>query len=189
MKNPIATITMDYGAVITIELLPEQAPNTVNSFIFLAGKGAYNSHAIQRIVPGYVVDASYNAFGKDYCKYLIKNEARPSDEPGAVKIDPGVIAMGGYDGDIAGGEFFFPLEYHKKLDGNYPVFGIVTSGMEEILRWATLPLRKLTFPGKPAIEVNEPLEPLVIKSVCIETFGVDYPPPTMLEMKTRPLTW
>ena len=187
MNNPVATIIMENGAVIELELLPELAPNTVNSFIFLASSGAFDGHAIQRIVPGYVADMSYDAFGKDICKYLIANEARASSEPGGVKIEPGTIAMGGYDGEIAGGEFFFPLAYHEKLDGNYPVFGKVTAGIEEIMRWETVPLS--VVPLDPAIEVNEPVEPIVIRSVHVDTFGVEYPEPSRLPMINRPPNW
>ena len=39
VKNPIVTITMEDGKVMTAELYPEKAPNTVNNFISLANKG------------------------------------------------------------------------------------------------------------------------------------------------------
>ena len=188
-NKPVTTIAMENGSLITVELYPELAPNTVNSFIFLANNGAFDSHAIQRIVPGYVVDMSYDAFGKDICKYLIANEARASGKPNAIKIEPGVVAMGGYDGEIAGGEFFFPLAYHEKLDGNYPVFGKIISGLEEIFRWESVPLKCVSLPKDPDVEVHEPLEPLVVKSICVETFGVNYPPPEKLKMTKRPPNW
>lgn len=37
--NPIATLHLKNGKKIVIELLPESAPNTVNSFIYVASKG------------------------------------------------------------------------------------------------------------------------------------------------------
>ncbi|HAW70072.1 MAG TPA: peptidylprolyl isomerase, partial [Firmicutes bacterium] len=36
MKNPVATIELDNGGIITAELYPDKAPNTVNNFIALA---------------------------------------------------------------------------------------------------------------------------------------------------------
>lgn len=39
MKHPIATLHMANGADIVIELLPESAPNTVNSFLCAASHG------------------------------------------------------------------------------------------------------------------------------------------------------
>jgi len=182
--NPIAAITMRSGARIVIELRPDAAPNTVMSFISLAGKGAFDNHRIQRIVPGYVADMSYDAFGKECCKYLIANEA-----PNGISVEPGVIAMGGYGGDIAGGEFFFPLARSEKLDGHYPAFGIIKSGLDEVLSWGELPLRPVPYPADPSVVVNEPISPLVIERVRVDTFGVVYPEPVKKEMVRRPPSW
>lgn len=188
-QRPIAAITMENGAMITIELYPEEAPNTVNSFISLANKGLFNRHAIQRIVPGYVVDVSYTAFGRDACKYLIANESRSHGVENRIRVEPGVIAMGGYGNGIAGGEFFFPLAYHEKLDGSYPAFGRVLTGLEEIFRWERLPLRPVAYPEDPGIVVNEPVSPLVISTVLVDTFGAVYPEPIKLQMEKRPPGW
>ena len=189
-QDPIATIRMENGAEIVIRLCPSEAPNTVNSFISLSNRGLFDGHAIQRIVPGYVVDASYNAFGQEACKYLIANESRSHGVPNNLKMEPGVIAMGGYGEDgIAGGEFFFPLAYHEKLDGNYPAFGVILSGLEEILHWEQAPLRPVPYPQDPTIVINEPVSPIVIASVRVETFGISYPEPVKLPMRNRPPSW
>ena len=66
--NPIATIYMENGAKIVIELLPQAAPNTVNSFLFAALGGYLDHHAIERIVPGNWIDMSYTAFGQEACR-------------------------------------------------------------------------------------------------------------------------
>ena len=189
-KRPVATIRMETGAEIIIELYPEAAPNTVRSFISLANKGAFDNHAIERIVPGYVVDASYTAFGKEECKYLINNESPSNGFPSSIKIEPGVIAMGGYgELGIAGGEFFFPLAKSEKLDGNYPAFGKVISGLNDIMSWEGLPLRPVPLGDDLGIVINEPLTPLVIKSICVQTFGITYPEPVKLEMTEKPPNW
>lgn len=190
MNKPRATILMENGKKIVIELEPTEAPNTVNSFLYLAKKGCFNHYAIQRIVPGYVVDVSYSAFGKEECKYLIANESRSKGVPNQIKIEPGVIAMGGYgEAGIAGGEFFFPLDYHEKLDGNYPGFGYVIEGLEEIKRWETVELIPVPYPQDPSIEINRPAEPIIIKEVFIETFGIMYPEPVKLETDYLPPSW
>ena len=62
-------------------------------------------------------------------KYLIANESRRrAISQSALRVEPGVIAMGGYPQGIAGGEFFFPLDYFEKLDGHYPAFGVILEG-------------------------------------------------------------
>ena len=71
--HPTATLHMTNGSKIVIELLPEAAPNTVNSFIYAASRGFMDHHAIQRIVPGNWVDVTYQAFGHKECQYLIPN--------------------------------------------------------------------------------------------------------------------
>ena len=42
MSNPIVTVTLENGQVMTGELYPEKAPNTVNNFIALANSGFYD---------------------------------------------------------------------------------------------------------------------------------------------------
>ncbi len=183
MKNPIAYIFMENKEEIIIELYPDFAPNTVNSFIYLANNGYFNNHKIERIVPGYVVDISYTAFGREECKYLIENEAKISNIP----AKPGFIGMGGYDDGISGGEFFFPLSFNEKIDGNYPIFGKVIQNWEEIKRWENVPLKKVI--QNFGIEINEPIKPIVIKEVKVETFGQEYPLPIKKSVKAFPENW
>ena len=58
MKHPIAKMYTGQG-VITIELFPEYAPNTVASFIWAARQNMYKERLIKRIVPGFVLQPSY----------------------------------------------------------------------------------------------------------------------------------
>ena len=188
-KNPIACITMENNVEILIELIPEEAPNTVKSFIYLAQKGCFDNYAIQRVVPGYVVDISYSAFGKEACKFLIANESISHGYANKIEMKPGVIAMGGYQNGIAGGEFFFPLAVNEKLTGNYPAFGKIIKGMEEIRRWEKVELKPVFLENEPDIVVNEPKEAIIIKKVEVDTFGISYDPPEKLEGVKLPLNW
>ena len=83
--NPKATLHMANGSKVVIELLPEHAPNTVNSFIFAAKNGYLDNHTIERIVPGSWIDMSYTAFGHKECQYLIPNEFQLN--PDVVPLD------------------------------------------------------------------------------------------------------
>lgn len=186
MQHPVATMIMEHGAKIVVELCPEAAPNTVNSFIYLANRGCFEHYAIQRIVPGYVVDISHSAFGRAECKYLIANESRSHGVPNHIRVEPGVIGMGGYQAGIAGGEFFFPLGFHDNIDGNYPGFGYVREGWPEIERWATVELKPIHLPHTPEMKVNEPVTPIVIREVRVETFGQNYPEPRKLTVELPP---
>lgn len=133
--NPIATLHMANGRNIVIELLPESAPNTVNSFIYTASRGYLDHHAIERIVPGNWVDVSCTAFGKRECRYLIPNEFELNPDVVPLDSHPGAVCMGGYgEAGLAGCEFFFPLRDCPDHKGIYPVFGRVLEGLDELYR-------------------------------------------------------
>ncbi|MCI8823599.1 MAG: peptidylprolyl isomerase [Lachnospiraceae bacterium] len=186
--NPIATLHMENGSRIVIELLPESAPNTVNSFLYAAKGGYMDHHAIERIVPGNWVDISYTAFGRKECQYLIPNEF--TLHPKVVPLDshPGVVAMGGYgEAGLAGCEFFFPLRDCPEHRGVYPVFGKVLEGMEEIRRLEKVETVRVTdFPIE-GVEVNRPVEPQIIDHVSLQLFGQEYPEPVRVQEPVLPV--
>ena len=189
-RNPKVTLHMANGARIVMELLPEAAPNTVNSFLYAALGGYMDHHAIERIVPGNWIDVSYTAFGQEACRYLIPNEfeLRPEIEP--LPSHPGCVCMGGYgEAGLAGCEFFFPLRDCPEHKGIYPVFGRVLEGMEELRRLErveTVPVTDFPIEG---VEVNRPVEPQVIERVEAELYGGTYPEPVRVENPKLPPCW
>ncbi|MCR5468695.1 MAG: peptidylprolyl isomerase [Lachnospiraceae bacterium] len=188
--NPIATIYLANKKVIKIELLPEAAPNTVNSFIYVAKRGIMNGHAIQRIVPENWVDVTYSAFHNDEAKYLIPNEFELNKDIEPLDSHPGCVCMGGYgEAGIASSEFFFPLRDCPEHKGIYPVFGKVLEGMDEIYRLEKVKTRPVTDYPEPGIEVNEPIEPEIIEKVELELFGVEYPDPIRMSAQNLPKCW
>ncbi len=187
--NPIATLYMENGKKIVLELLPEHAPNTVNSFIFAAKNGYLDNHAIERIVPGNWIDMSYTAFGHKECQYLIPNEFELN--PSVVPLDshPGVVCMGGYgEAGLASCEFFFPLRDCPDHKGVYPVFGRVVEGMDELWRLEQVETVPVDFPIE-GVEVNEPVKPEIIERVVLELHGVEYPEPVRVENPEIPVCW
>ena len=187
--NPRMTLHMANGSRIVTELLPEAAPNTVNSLIYAASHGWMDRHAIQRIVPGHWIDLSYNAFGRPECRYLIPNEfdLHPDLEP--LDSRPGCVCMGGYgEAGLAGCEIFFPLRDCPEHKGIYPVIGRVLEGMDELWRLEKVPTRPVDFPI-PGVEVNEPVEPQLIEQVELELFGRTYPEPIRMGVQDLPPTW
>lgn len=187
--NPTATLHMANKAIIVIELLPEAAPNTVASFIYAAGRGIFDGHAIERIVPGDWIDMSYTGFGKREGQYLIPYES--SLHPEIPPLDSGVgsVCMGGY-GNLgeSGCEFFFPLRPCPEHRGLYPVFGRVLSGIEEILRLEHIPIRPVENFPIPGVQVNAPVTPQIIDHVSLDLKGNSYPEPVRIHegMLTAP---
>ena len=51
MANPIVKIEMENGGVITAELYPEIAPNTVANFVTLVKNGFYDGLIFHRVIP------------------------------------------------------------------------------------------------------------------------------------------
>lgn len=187
--NPVMTLHMASGAKIVAELLPQAAPNAVNSLIWALDHGWLDGHAIQRIMPGDWIDLSYNAFGREEARYLIPNEfdLHPDLEP--LPSHPGCVCMGGYGAaGLASCEIFFPLRDCPEHRGVFPVLGRVTEGMEELRRLEKVPTRRLPDLA-PGVAVNEPLEPQVILRGEVALFGKTYPPPIRMEKQDLPPTW
>lgn len=190
MRHLEADICMENEKKIIIELLPEAAPNTVNSFIWAAQQGIFDHHGIERIVPGDWIDVSYTGFGKKEGQYLIPYESRIHPELEPLPSSFGCVCMGGY-GKLgqAGCEFFFPLRDCPEHRGIYPVFGKVLEGEEELLRLCEVETEPVTDYPDPAIKVNCPVEPQIIQKVKVR-LG-DYIPalPQILAGRELPECW
>lgn len=188
--NPIATLFMENGNKIVIELLPEAAPNTVNSFIYAAKKGFFNQHTIERIVPGAWIDMSYRAFGKQEAKYLIPPEFMLHPEIEPLEVSAGCVAMGGYgEKGLAGCEFFFPLRDCPEFKGIYPVFGRMLEGMEELRRLEHVETVPVTNYPEPNVIINEAVEPQILVKVELELFGEVYEEPIRQVNVELPTCW
>lgn len=184
--NPIAKIEIENRGTIVVELLPEMAPNTVESFIHLAQLGVFNDYAIQRIVPGSWVDCSYTAFGKEEAKYFVENEAKLQDNK---LIKREMMCVGGYtqeDGSIkiASGEFYFPLRDCEDLVGKYPIIGNVLEGMDIVDAIAVVETYPVTLEAMPTTIITTPVKPEVIKEVVIDLNG--YEPVGVVKEKAEP---
>ncbi len=109
-----------------IELLPQIAPEHVNSFVFLARDKFYNGTVFHRVVPGFVAQGGDpTGTGTGGPGYSLPLE--PSDE----SFVRGVVGMArAQDPDSAGSQWFVTLGDSPHLDGQYTVFGKVAQGME-----------------------------------------------------------
>ncbi len=187
MRNPIATLMLNNGKKIVLELRPDYAFNEVCSFVHAARNGYYNNFAIQRIVPGSWIDVSYNAFFRRECQYFLPN--RIEEETGNdVKVPEfGDVCLGYFsDTEISGTEFFFPLKRVESLAGKCPVFAQVVEGIDELHR-----LEKVeTYPNPwESVEINVPRNAEIIVSVEVETYGETYPVPEMYFPEVIPSNW
>ena len=141
VKNPIATITMENGAVMTAELYPDKAPNTVANFISLANKGFYDGLIFHRVIPGFMIQGGCpQGTGMGGPGWHIKGEFAANGVPNPIKHTRGVISMArAMDPNSAGSQFFIMHADAPHLDGQYAAFGHVVSGIEVVDEIAAVP--------------------------------------------------
>ena len=165
-QNPIVTITMENGDVIKAELYPEIAPNTVNNFISLINHNFYDGVCFHRVIKGFMLqggDPDGNGPG-----YEIKGEFTHNGFKNDLKHTAGVLSMARtMIPDSAGSQFFIMHQDAPHLDGEYAAFGKVIEGMDVVNKIAEVRTDYM----------DKPLEAQVMKTVTVETFGVDYPEP------------
>ena len=167
---------MENGGVIKVELYPDVAPNTVKNFISLANSGFYDGTIFHRVIPGFMIqggDPSGNGTGGP--GYTIPGEFTANGFDNELSHTRGVISMGrkgnqvaGFD--TAGCQFFICVADCDWLDGQYASFGKVLEGMD--VADAVVSAER---DGN-----DKPLTDQVMKSVTVETFGVDYGEPETL---------
>ena len=73
--HPTFTITLENGGVMTGELYPEHAPESVGNFIELANKGFYDGLTFHRVIPNFMIQGGCpNGTGMGGPGYSIKGE-------------------------------------------------------------------------------------------------------------------
>ena len=168
-QNPIVTITMENGDVMKAELYPEIAPNTVNNFISLINHNFYDGVIFHRVIRGFMLqggDPDGNGTGGP--GYEIKGEFSNNGFKNDLKHTPGVLSMARtMIPDSAGSQVFIMHQAAPHLDGEYAAFGKIIEGMDVVNKIAEMPTDYR----------DRPLEDQVMKTVTVETFGVDYPEP------------
>lgn len=173
MANPVVTFTMADGSVMKAELYPEVAPNTVNNFISLVKKGFYDGLIFHRVIKGFMIQGGDpQGTGMGGPGYSIKGEFSNNGFTNDLKHTPGVLSMArAMDPDSAGSQFFIMHETSPHLDGSYAAFGKVINGLDVINTIADV-----------RTDWNDrPMEDQMIKSVTVDTFGVEYDEPVTIK--------
>lgn len=178
VKNPIATITMKDGGVMKLELYPDVAPNTVKNFISLANKGFYDGLTFHRIYAGFMIqggDPDGNGGGGP--GYSIKGEFKANGVNNTLSHKRGVISMArAKPYNSAGSQFFIMHGDYTPLDGQYAGFGMLIEGFDTLDALAATPTTYNPYSGEKSV----PLTSVVIDTIRVETFGVDYGEPEVI---------
>lgn len=171
MSNPIVTVTLENGQVMTGELYPEKAPNTVNNFIALANSGYYNGLIFHRVIPGFMIQGGCpKGNGMGGPGYSIRGEFSGNGfEKNDIKHTLGVLSMArSMHPDSAGSQFFIMVDEAPHLDGQYAAFGKIMENVE-----AAVEISKVSR----SMSNDRPKEAQVIASIRVDTQGEEYPAP------------
>lgn len=164
---------MEDGGIIDIELNEEVAPITCENFKKLVSEGFYNGLTFHRVIPGFMIQGGCPlGNGTGGPGWNIKGEFAANGVNNPIKHTRGVISMArSMNPNSAGSQFFIMHKDAPHLDGQYAAFGMVIDGMDVVDEIVSQPRNMIT---------NKPKKPQVMKSVTVDTQGVEYPEPDKL---------
>jgi len=123
-----ATIETEKGA-IELDLFPDEAPRTVNNFVFLAEEGFYNGVPFHRVIPGFMSQGGDpTGTGRGGPGYQFDDEFEGND----LSHERGVLSMANAGPNTNGSQFFITHAPQSHLDGKHTVFGEVTEGQDVV---------------------------------------------------------
>ena len=129
-KQVRAVVLTDKGA-FTMELLPEDAPLTVDNFVELARRHFFDGVSFHRVVPNFVIQGGDpRGDGNGGPGYQIRCEIN------MVPYDRGAVGMALSGKDTGGSQWFVTHSPQPHLDGGYTVFGRVVQGLDVVDRIA-----------------------------------------------------
>jgi cyclophilin family peptidyl-prolyl cis-trans isomerase len=127
-KQYFATVVLAKGGEFVIQLFPDKATNTVNSFVFLSHQGFFNGVTFHRVIVGFMAQGGDpTGTGMGGPGYQFANELNN------LTFDkPGVVAMANSGPDTNGSQFFITFVPYGGSERDYTIFGQVISGMDVV---------------------------------------------------------
>lgn len=152
-----AVVKTNRGEVV-INLLQDDAPVTVNNFVFLAEQGFYTNVPFHRVISGFMIQTGdptgTGAGGPGY---------RFDDEEITRDYSPGTVAMANAGPNTNGSQFFIVHgDLRGQLPKNYTIFGEVADGLNVVDEIANVQVQ----PSRTG-EMSSPTEDVFIESVEI----------------------
>ena len=190
LQRPIVSMEIDGYGTIKMELYPDEAPNTVKNFIKLINEGYYNGLTFYEVEEN-LIKCGLKA--EETVQYSINGEFTENGHNNTLKFERGTLGLEredysdnasidatlieeGYNSGYA--KFFIVAQDEEKRDGYYTAFGKVIEGIEivdEITKLETT-VETNEETGE-TTETTKPVNPPAIKSISVDTFGVEYGEP------------
>ena len=166
--DTIVTMHTNFGDVKFL-MFPEVAPKTVENFTTHAKESYYDGLIFHRVIEGFMIQGGCpDGTGMGDPGYSIKGEFSQNRFKNDLKHTPGVLSMArAMHPNSAGSQFFIMHKAAPHLDGSYAAFGQIIEGMDVVNAIAETDTDYS----------DRPLDEQKIKSMTVETFGVDYPEP------------
>lgn len=205
VQNPIATIEVEGFGTMKLELYADKAPNTVANFITLSNRGFYNGLTFHRIIKDFMIQGGdKEGTGKGAPTLANLKDNGSSDEyairgefslngytTNNIRHEKGVISMArsdysqmglyeeGYNS--AGSQFFIVTKDNSNLNGQYAAFGKIMDEDSMAVLDKISEVEVKSSEDSSDSEASTPVTPPVIKSITIDTFGVDYGEPETIK--------
>jgi cyclophilin family peptidyl-prolyl cis-trans isomerase len=127
-KDYHANLVTGKGTV-RIKLFAQEAPETVNNFVFLAREGYYDGTTFHRVIEGFMAQGGDpTGTGAGGPGYSIRDEFHPDRR----HDKPGVLSMANRGPNTGGSQFFITHVATPWLDDRHAVFGEVVEGMDVV---------------------------------------------------------
>lgn len=127
-KSYSVTFETDRGDIV-VDLYPEQAPGTVNNFVFLSREGFYDGVTFHRVIPDFMIQGGDpTGTGRGGPGYRFGDELK--DNPH--RHETGSLSMANAGPNTNGSQFFITHARQPHLDGKHTVFGKVVSGQDVV---------------------------------------------------------
>ena len=128
-KTYTATFKMANGGEFVAELFDDQAPKTVNNFVFLAREGYYNGTTFHRVIEGFMAQGGDpTGTGSGSPGYQFEDEI----DPDLTFDKPGLLAMANAGPNTNGSQFFITYDATPHLNGLHTIFGQIVEGMDVV---------------------------------------------------------
>lgn len=149
-KEYQAVIVMEDGGEMRIRLLDDEAPNTVNNFVFLATQGFYDGTTFHRVIADFMAQGGDpSGTGAGGPGYSFADET----DNGLAFDRRGLLAMANSGPDTNGSQFFITFAPATHLDGLHTIFGELIEG-DEVLGGISPHDPSASEPGDMIAEIN-----------------------------------
>jgi len=141
IKDPENTILMELtGGTVQIDLLPDVAPKHVERMKELVRSGAYDNVAFHRVIDGFMAQTGDVANGNMEKDFNIGRAGTggsdmpdlPSEFSSIPHARGSIGAARSANPNSANSQFFINFNDNDFLNGQYTVYGMVSSGMEHV---------------------------------------------------------